>query len=155
MVSWKVGAGGSRWSEDRGTEPGSNGHMKWRPQAHPCAISHHKSFILNNLYLDSHLCSPHPYTQMNFRYIKITIKNTIMKKQTKTSKNESRTVFKKMSNKVIKVIQLQKSFSVSNHYGKKRQKRERREKNVLKREKNQCLKEKKNQCYIRVCKNCT
>ena len=52
-----------------------------------------------------------------------------------------------MSNKVTKVIQLQKSFSVSNHYGKKRQKRERREKNVLKRE--------KNQCYIRVCKKCT
>lgn len=66
---------------------GSNGHMKWGPQAHSCAISHHKSFILNSfLYLDSHLCSPHPYTQMNFRYIKITIKNTIMNKQKQQKK---------------------------------------------------------------------
>ena len=80
----RSGAGGPRWSEDRGAEPGSNGHMKWGPQAYSWAISHHKGFILNRfLYLDSHLCSPHPYTQMNFRYIKITIKNTIMNKQTK------------------------------------------------------------------------
>lgn len=57
--------------------------------------------------------------QMNFRYIKITIKNTIMNKQ-KQQKNESRIVFQKMSNKVTKVIQLQKSLSVSNHYGKKK-----------------------------------
>lgn len=58
-----------------------------------------------------------------------------MNKQ-KQQKNESRIdIFKKMSNKVTKVIQLQKSLSVSNHYGKK--------KKMLKREKNQCLKEKK------------